>query len=107
MVAAQCKVYVAWTGWLTPHGLTNLNLQGGPALWEVHRVARECSPSGEPEFVPLFPFLEGRIMEWYTFGLDKLLMFIFATSSAMGIVLTVMFLKSVIEKGPKKYVEMN
>ena len=55
----------------------------------------------------LFPFLEGRVMEWYTFGLDKMLMFIFATSSAMVIVLTVMFLKSVIEKGPKKYVEMN
>ncbi|GEM_PF-1448455 len=46
-------------------------------------------------------------MEWYTFGLDKMLMFIFATSSAMVIVLTVMFLKSVIEKGPKKYIEMN
>ncbi len=57
--------------------------------------------------MPLFPFLEGRVMEWYTFGLDKMLMFIFAASSALAIVLTVMFLKSVIEKGPKKYVEMN
>ena len=28
-------------------------------------------------------------MEWYTFGLDKMLMFIFATSSATVIVLTV------------------
>ncbi len=46
-------------------------------------------------------------MGWYTFGLDKMLMFIFATSSAVVIVLTIMFLKSVIEKGPKKYIEMN
>jgi hypothetical protein len=107
MVAAQCKVYVPWAGCVTPHSPTNLNLQGGPAPWKVHRVARECSPPGEPAFVLLFPFLEGRVMEWYTFGLDKVLMFIFATSSATVIVLTVMFLKSVIEKGPKKYIEMN
>jgi hypothetical protein len=92
---------------VTPHSPTNLNLQGGPAPWKVRRVARECSPPGEPAFVPLFPFLEGRVMEWYTFGLDKMLMFIFFFFSAMVIVLTVMFLKSVIEKGPKKYVEMN
>ena len=46
-------------------------------------------------------------MEWYTFGLDKILMFIFAASSTLAIILTIMFLRSVIEKVPKKYVEMN
>jgi len=45
------------------------------------------------------------VMEWYTFGLDKLLMFIFAVSSALVIILAVMFGKD--EKGPRKYIEMN
>ena len=30
-------------------------------------------------------------MEWYTFGLDRILMFLFAVSSALVIVLAVMF----------------
>ena len=46
-------------------------------------------------------------MEWYTFGLDRILMFLFAVSSALVIVLTVMFGKSVIERGPRKYIGMN
>ena len=44
-------------------------------------------------------------MEWYTFGLDRLLMFILAFSSALVIILAVMFGKD--ERGPKKYIEMN
>jgi hypothetical protein len=44
-------------------------------------------------------------MEWYTFGLDRILMFLLAFSSALGIVLTVMFGKD--ERGPNKYIEMN
>ena len=44
-------------------------------------------------------------MEWYTFGLDKILMFLFAVSSALVIVLAVMFGKD--ESGPKKYIQMN
>ena len=44
-------------------------------------------------------------MEWYTFGLDKFFMFLFAVSSALAIVLAVMFGKD--ERGPKKYIEMN
>ena len=45
-------------------------------------------------------------MEWYTFGLDRLFMFLFAVLSGLVIVLTVMFRKSVIERGPKKYIKM-
>ena len=45
------------------------------------------------------------IMEWYTFGLDRILMFLFAVSSALVIVLAVMFGKD--ERGPKKYIQMN
>ena len=44
-------------------------------------------------------------MEWYAFGLDKFFMFLFAVSSALAIVLAVMFGKD--ERGPKKYIEMN
>ena len=44
-------------------------------------------------------------MEWYTFGLDRILMFLFAVSSALVIVLAVMFGKD--ERGLKKYIEMN
>ena len=44
-------------------------------------------------------------MEWYTFGLDRILMFVFAVSSALVIVLAVMFGKD--ERGPDKYIEMN
>ena len=45
------------------------------------------------------------IMEWYTFGLDRIFMFLFAVSSGLAIVLAVMFGKD--ERGPKKYIEMN
>ena len=44
-------------------------------------------------------------MEWYTFGLDKMFMFLFAVSSGLAIILAVMFGKD--EKGPKKYIKMN
>ena len=44
-------------------------------------------------------------MEWYTFGLDRVLMVSFAVSSALVIVLAVMFGKD--ERGPDKYIEMN
>ena len=44
-------------------------------------------------------------MEWYAFGLDRILMFLLAFSSALVIVLTAMFGKD--ERGPKKYIEMN
>ena len=46
-------------------------------------------------------------MEWYTFGLDKFFMFLFAASSGLAIILTIMFGKSRIERGPRKYIEMN
>ena len=44
-------------------------------------------------------------MEWYTFGLDRILMFLLALSSALVIVLAVLFGKD--ERGPKKYIGMN
>ena len=44
-------------------------------------------------------------MEWYTFRLDRILMFLLAFYSALGIVFAVMFGKD--ERGPKKYIEMN
>tara|TARA_B100002003_G_scaffold202107_1_gene194152 strand:+ start:174 stop:308 length:135 start_codon:yes stop_codon:yes gene_type:complete len=44
-------------------------------------------------------------MEWYTFGLDKMLMFIFAVSLALAIVLAVMF--GMDERGLRKYIEMS
>ena len=44
-------------------------------------------------------------MEWYSFGLDRILIFLLAFSSALGIVFAVMFGKD--ERGPKKYIEMN
>jgi len=46
-------------------------------------------------------------MEWYTFGLDRMLMFYAAFLVALVIILTVMFGKSVIERGPEKYIEMD
>ena len=45
-------------------------------------------------------------MEWYPFGLDRMLMFLFSFSVALIIILTVMFHQSVIERGPRKYVDM-
>ena len=65
------------------------------------------------KFPPVSPYCEapyklvqeGMVMEWYTFGLDRFLMFIFAASSALVIILAVMFGKD--EKGPRKYIEMN
>ena len=44
-------------------------------------------------------------MESYAFGFDGILMFLLAVSSALGIVLAVMFGKD--EKGPRKYIEMS
>ena len=44
-------------------------------------------------------------MEWYAFGLDKFFIFLFAVSSALAIVLAIMFGKD--EREPKKYIEMN
>ena len=44
-------------------------------------------------------------MEWHAFGLDKFFMFLFAVSSALAIVLAIMFGKD--EREPKKYIEMN
>jgi hypothetical protein len=46
-------------------------------------------------------------MEWYAFGLDKIMMFLFAFSCAGGIVLAVMFSKSLVERGPRKYIKMS
>jgi len=43
-------------------------------------------------------------MEWCTFELDRILMFLLAFSSALVIVLAVMFGKD--ERGPTKYIEM-
>ena len=45
------------------------------------------------------------IMEWYAFGLDKFFMFQFAVSSALAIILVVMFGKD--ERGLRKYIEMS
>jgi hypothetical protein len=44
-------------------------------------------------------------MEWFTFGQDRIMMFLFAFSSALVIVIAVMFRKD--ERSPKKYIEMN
>ena len=44
-------------------------------------------------------------MEWYSFGLDRILMFLLAFCSALVVALAVMFGKD--ERGPKKYIEMN
>ena len=44
-------------------------------------------------------------MEWYAFGLDKFFMFLFAISSALAIVLAIMFGKD--ERGSRKYIETN
>ena len=46
-------------------------------------------------------------MERYAFGLDRVLMFYAAFLAILVITLTVMFEKSVIERGPKKYIEMD
>ena len=46
-------------------------------------------------------------MEWYAFGSDRILMFLNSFTVILVIILTVMFEKSVIERGPKKYIEMN
>jgi hypothetical protein len=46
-------------------------------------------------------------MEWYAVGLDRVLMFYAAFLAILVIILTVMFGKSVIERGPKKYIEMD
>ena len=67
-------------------------------LLESHPLSPYCE-------VPYKLVEEGMVMEWYTFGLDKLLMFVFAVSSALVIILAVMFGKD--EKGPRKYIEMN
>jgi hypothetical protein len=40
-------------------------------------------------------------MEWYAFGLDKIMIFIFSVSCAGGIVLAVVCSKSLFERGPK------
>jgi len=45
------------------------------------------------------------IVEWYAFGLDKFFMFLFAVSSALAIVLAIMFGKD--ERGSRKYIAMN
>ena len=44
-------------------------------------------------------------MEWYTFELGRILMFLLAFFSALVIVLAVMF--GTDERGLKKYIEMN
>jgi hypothetical protein len=44
-------------------------------------------------------------MEWYAFGLDKVLMFLLAGTSFLAIVLTVMFGISLVEKGLGKHIE--
>jgi len=46
-------------------------------------------------------------MEWYAFGVDKILMFLLAGTSFLAIILTIMFGISLVEKGPRKYIEMN
>jgi hypothetical protein len=46
-------------------------------------------------------------MEWYIFGLDRIIMFLLSFSAALVIILTIMFKKSIIERGPKKYIDMN
>jgi hypothetical protein len=46
-------------------------------------------------------------MEWYAFGLDRIIMFYAAFLAFLVIILTVMFGKSVIERGPEKYIEMD
>ena len=44
-------------------------------------------------------------MEWYTFGLDRVFMFLFSVFPGLAIVLTVMFGKDA--KGLRKYIEMS
>ena len=44
-------------------------------------------------------------MEWYTFGLDGIMMFLCAFAVALVVILTVMFGQD--ERGPKRYIEMN
>jgi hypothetical protein len=46
-------------------------------------------------------------MEWYAFGSDRILMFLNSFTVAFVIILTVMFEEFVIERGPKKYIEIN
>ena len=46
-------------------------------------------------------------MEWYMFDLNRFFIFLFAVSSGLAIVLTIVFGKSVIERGPDKHIEMN
>ena len=46
-------------------------------------------------------------MEWYTFGLDRIMMFLCSFFVALVVILTVMFKTSIIERGPKKYIEMD
>ena len=46
-------------------------------------------------------------MEWYVIGLDRVLMFYADFLAILVIILTVMFGKSVIERGPEKYIEMD
>jgi hypothetical protein len=40
-------------------------------------------------------------MEWYAYGLEKIMIFIFAVSCAGGIVLAVVCSNSLIKRGPK------
>ena len=47
------------------------------------------------------------LMEWYAFGSDRILMFLNSFTVAFVIILTVMFEEFVIERGPKKYIEIN
>ena len=44
-------------------------------------------------------------MERYTFGLDRIMMFLCAFAVALVVILTVMFVQD--ERGPKRYIEMN
>ena len=46
-------------------------------------------------------------MEWYPFALDRMLIFLFSFSVALIIILTVMFHRSVIERGPRKYIDID
>ena len=51
--------------------------------------------------------IKDTLMGWYDFRSDRQLMFLNSFAVALVIILTVMFEKSVIERGPKKYIEMD
>ena len=46
-------------------------------------------------------------MEWYAFGVEKILMFVLAGTAFLAIIVTIMFGISLVEKGPRKDIEMN